>query len=394
MKNTLARKYRLGLLLALMSSLHLQADQHSLPTVAHETLILNVPDDISDITHKIIAGQKLMLPFVLSEVTLKVHSPDLIVSFKDPSHGQLILVDYMSFNPAFGDIVDKHGTPVDLLDFNEQAVIEAIQAQIESGDEIDEIETAAGGPLGGLPVFGWLADRFNINTPSLVSTASAETSITIPALATPLLDQIQMQLVVIRNQQIAKNAKAYHSELERVYSEIKERKDSGQGSLADFSMISAWLLDAKIEVIRADSRLIMAVDAHQDHFGSRCQAASNYSEDWQNRLPKDIEELLSITEQWEMAVPRRSWQEMEMERDSLSQYVLRMEQLFELQESYMQQFSLGQTSLQDVIGTRRHIYDVNLQKNDTHYRYVVAQAKLLAMTNRLFEGDLLKPVEQ
>jgi predicted XRE-type DNA-binding protein len=287
----------------------------------------------------------------------------------------------------------------------EDASIEKILAALEEGGDIGDVleAPAAGGgsPIAGLSVFGWLANRFGVDTPELVpdvSASAAQTSATIyPAIAArgeaALATKIRTQLLITRNDQILDAAQRYREILQLLQSRVSDLERGGAVRSVDLEVVDSWVTDAALEQSRASSRLLMSMDTHEDNFGHRIDRPARFPQDWEARHERSLENELSYLNDALAAPARRQWRTIEMEQDSLEIYRTRLQQMDKVRRSYSDHFDLGQTSIADLIGVSRMYFDVEVQKIDTEYRLYDAHAQLLAMVGRLFEGDLSPAVE-
>ena len=167
----------------------------------------------------------------------------------------------------------------------------------------------------------------------------------------------------------------------------------GVSAKVDQAEIAAWVKDAEIEVARAGTRLLMSVDAHEDDFGYRFDSTADFPRDWSSRQERDFEAMTGYLSTDQFASARRQWRLLEMERDTLALFTERLGHLDTVRVMYLNQFNLGQRPLTAVIGVSRNYYDIEVQKIDAEFRLYDAQAQLLAMIGRLFEGDLRQPRE-
>jgi hypothetical protein len=291
----------------------------------------------------------------------------------------------------------------DLL--QEEATADEILAALESGEDLEDVlePTAAGGgnPIAGLSVFGWLANRFGIDTPELVSNVSASVPQTSSAVApsaasavsSALPARIRTQLLITRNYQLLEATQRYEIILQRLQENISERLRGGVSREVDMEVVKSWAMDAALEQSRANSRLLMSMDMHEDNFGYRIDSRSLFPQGWDSRHERSLDKELSYLDEAQAAPARRQWRTIEMERDSLEINLARLQHLNKVRSAYWNQFDLGQKSIEELIGVSRMYFDIEVQKIDTEYRLFDAQAQLLTMMSRLFEGDLAPAVE-
>jgi hypothetical protein len=280
-------------------------------------------------------------------------------------------------------------------------VLAALESGQDLGDVLEETAAGSGGPMAGLGVFGWLADRFGIGTPRMVADASATPSSeesTRAVLAgfvseVELTSKIRSQLRVTLYKKVLEAASDYEATLFLLLDVMTERAASGVSHSTSLELLKGSTMDASIEKQRATSRLLMAVDSHEDTFGYRIGPPTEFPADWANRHEQTLEEELHFFDQSQQPLARRLWRSIEMERATVVMYRIRLQHLDSVRRGYTDQFNIGQRSIEDIVGISRVYYDIETQMISNQYRLYDVQAQLLGEMGRLFSGDLSSAVE-
>ncbi len=371
------RNASFALLILSMVTLFVHAENEGDVQGNNTIVLIPTPAEGQSIEQKVEPGVRLRLTFELENVTLSRRDQDLLFDILAEEKTGLILVDYFLVEPP----PTLEGPDGNVLDVDFQLLLTAL----EIGD-LDELDTAAGGgsPIAGLSVFGWLAKRFDRESPDPNETTIAATS----AQTSTLYKQVSSQLLVSRDSMMIDAASSYEAVLKLLMAQEEERQHAGISSSDGAMLVSAWLKDAQLEHSRAQSHLLMAVDAHQDRFGHRIEAAAEFPLDWGRRHDRELEDVLAKIDQTQRAAARRYWRTVAMEKESLKLYAERLDELGKVRFAYQDQYELGQRQIVDLIAISRSIYDVETERLYTEHRLYEAHARLLEITGRLFDGDL------
>lgn len=366
-----------ALLILSMATLFVHAQNDGDVQSDNTIVLIPTPAEGQSIEHKVEPGARLRLALELENLAFSQRDQDLLLDIHAEKKTGLILVDYFLVEPP----PTLEGPDGDTLDVDMQLVLTAL----ENGN-LDDLEpTAAGGtPIAGLSVFGWLAKRFDRESPDPNETTIAATSVQ----TSTLYNQVSSQLLVARDSMMVDAASSYEAVLKLLMDQEEERQLAGMSSSDGAMLVSAWLKDAQLERSRAQSHLLMAVDAHQDRFGHRIEAAADFPVDWGRRHDRELEAALAKIDQAQRAAARRYWRTVAMEKESLKLYGERLDELGKVRFAYRDQYDIGRRQIVDLIAISRSIYDVETEKLYTEHRLYEAHARLLEITGRLFDGDL------
>jgi hypothetical protein len=365
------------LLILSMMAIFVHAENQGDEQGDHNAVVIPMPAAGQSVSLAVKPGARLRLDFELENVLFSRQEQDLLFDLGGESNTGLILENYFLVEPP----PTLEGPDGEVVDVEVQLVLGAI----ENGNLEDLPATAAGGtPLAGLSVFGWLAKRFDRDTPDPIEATIVATS----AQTSTRYNQVSSQLLVSRDSMMVDAATSYETVLRLFMDQEEERQRVGLSIGSGFMLVSAWLKDAQLEHSRAQSHLLMAVDAHQDRFGYRIEAEPVFPVDWGRRHDRGLEETLAKIDEGQRAAARRYWRTVAMEQESLKLYGERLDELGKVRMAYRDQYDIGRREIVELIAISRSIYDVELETLYTEHRLYEAHARLLEITGRLFDGDL------
>lgn len=260
-------------------------------------------------------------------------------------------------------------------------------------DSPDPMETAAGGPAaagGGelfrlVQVVSWLLDRIDI-----VSKSEAAEPLQLAQtgdLARFL--QLEAQLMITRETEIAKLAADYRDVTGMILAALKERLAAGGGSQADADQAEAIHLEAQLEVKEAEFRRILAVDAHQDAYGERLETTAIPV--WQAEPPRNLATITAGLVPEQRALARRYWRQARHAGETLK-LLETLEVVAEaVRNAYRQQFEVAQRTLLDVGYTEKTLFQTRVRLVQRQVDLLTAEAWLLAAMGQLSPDHIKRP---
>lgn len=260
-------------------------------------------------------------------------------------------------------------------------------------DSPDPIETAAGGPTaaGGGEIFGlvqvvsWLVDRINI-----VSKSEAAEPLQLAQsgdLARFL--QLEAQLLIAREAEIAKLAANYRDVTRTILAALKDRLAGGGGSRADVDQAEAIHLEAQLEVKEAEFRHALAIDAHQDAYGERLQTATLPV--WQAEPPDDLAAITADLPPEQRAMARRYWRQARHASETLKLLETLVVVAEAVRDAYRQQFEVAQRTLLDVEYAEKTLFQARVRLVQRQVDLLTAEAWLLAAIGQLSPDHIKRP---
>ncbi|MFT6269584.1 MAG: hypothetical protein ACJAVV_002410 [Alphaproteobacteria bacterium] len=360
------------------------------------------------------ANQDVDFQFDLSHVAVARKSDDLTITFLQMSTdapNTVTLEKLFSVTPApIIHLLDNSTTTPEgvitavwQLEKQEvQSSIDAIQALIESGDDIDLPATAAGNSVtSSVPLFSFLGGNLSERFRAYFSSDSSADTNPVPDESETVINAVDsssrntnntqinelqktsLSLAIVHSQKELEIHNAYKNSINEVYEQVKERADSGLGRLTDIAQVTLWVTQSKQKQAQIQMALDIALDDYEDLMGFRPATFNLYPDKWQEVAFPTLSEQLKKVAVHEQKEIRELWRLISLEKNNLYLQKQLIEVSNEVLDQVTAQFTIGQRSLGEVLSAYKSVYEYAIIENEMHYRAYIGLANLYALTGKL-----------
>lgn len=362
---------------------------------------------------KVEASQQISFQVELSHITATRQSDNLVITFlQSPDETQDVVTLESFFSvipvPTIYLLDNSIHTPMGFLEATAAiqgerdiaSEIAEIQALIESGDDIELPDTAAGSPASAsVPLFsflgGNLTKRFNsffssdsessysidASDPQLntleVSTSNANSSKANP------LRQSLLALAIVHSKKELELHHAYSISIHEINERVQVRSESGLGSINDSLLATIWITSGKQKQAQIETALEIAVDDYEALMGNRPEPFSSYPEKWQESILPTLSQQLEKIAVNKHKTARELWRFITLEKNNLILQEQQVDMSKQFSEAYLQQFDIGQRILTDLVSAVQSSFEHAIRENEMHYRMYIGLANLHALTGKL-----------
>jgi hypothetical protein len=201
--------------------------------------------------------------------------------------------------------------------------------------------------------------------------------------------QMKAQVHIARESAIVEIAQAHLNAAKTLHENSKILVDAGRASDSDVNRAKILVFEANLELSDAQLRLALAVDAHENAFGSRLE--SRAFPNWKNLPPTELEIITRGLTSNQHQLARTYWRQMRHARQTLVMVDAMTELVLEVSRSYRRDFELGIITIVDLITVSRLVFDIRVQQIVRRADLNIAESWILAALGQFDPTSIERP---